>query len=208
MSKTSTESQSVTEAESIEIDLRDPYLAGFLAWLVPGAGHIYQRRYGKGILFFVCILGTFLYGLWLGGGRVVYASWTPQDRRWPYPCQLGAGAVTLPAVVQNYRVRHSNPPKEPLWGGFMKPPTMPELDAWQGELATYFDLGTTYTMVAGLLNVLAIYDALAGPLIIVPHRRKEEDEEKRRKKKARAGPDPSNGEPNDVAADAAKGGAG
>ena len=59
---------------TIEIDLKDPRLAAFLAWLVPGLGHIYQGRTGKGILFSVCILGTFFYGMYVGGGRVVYAS--------------------------------------------------------------------------------------------------------------------------------------
>ncbi len=61
------------------IDLRDPWLAAFLAWLVPGLGHFYQRRWGKGGLFFTCILATFFYGLWLGGGRVVYASFRDAD---------------------------------------------------------------------------------------------------------------------------------
>ena len=45
--------------ESIYIDLRSPYLAALLAWLCPGAGHLYQRRYGKGVLFLVCILSTY-----------------------------------------------------------------------------------------------------------------------------------------------------
>ena len=40
-------------AQPIEIDLKEPWLAALLAWLVPGLGHIYQGRTGKGILFFV-----------------------------------------------------------------------------------------------------------------------------------------------------------
>ena len=51
------------EPVELEIDLKDPRLAAFLAWLVPGLGHFYQGRTAKGVLFFVCILGTFLYGL-------------------------------------------------------------------------------------------------------------------------------------------------
>ena len=58
----------------VEIELKDPRLAAFLAWLVPGLGHIYQGRTGKGILFSICILGTFFYGMYIGSGRVVYAS--------------------------------------------------------------------------------------------------------------------------------------
>src|ERR1700756_3525244 len=77
--------------DSLSIDLRDPYLAAFLAWLIPGAGHFYQRRWGKGGLFMVCILGMFFIGLWMGEGKVVYASWRPNDQRYPYICQIGVG---------------------------------------------------------------------------------------------------------------------
>ncbi len=38
------------------VDLRNRYLAALLAWLIPGAGHLYQGRRTKGQLFFVCIL--------------------------------------------------------------------------------------------------------------------------------------------------------
>ena len=96
-----------------EIDLKDPRLAAFLAWLVPGLGHIYQGRTGKGVLFFVCILGTFFYGLYIGQGRVVYASTENLlsrrflNERWQYVCQLGVGLPALPALVQRYRVIQS-----------------------------------------------------------------------------------------------------
>ena len=66
--------------ESQSIQLKDPLVAGVLAWLVPGLGHFYQGRNAKGALFAICILGTFLYGLYLGGskevgwGRAVYFS--------------------------------------------------------------------------------------------------------------------------------------
>jgi hypothetical protein len=61
--------------DSLEIDLREPNFAALLAWVWPGLGHIYQRRYAKGVLFMVCILGTYFFGLALGEGKVVYASW-------------------------------------------------------------------------------------------------------------------------------------
>ncbi len=161
--------------EVLEVDLRDPALAAFLAWFLPGAGHLYQGRIGKGLLFFVCILGTFTYGLYLGGGRVVYASWRPEDRRLPYLCQIGVGLPALPALVQAQRVRSG---RQPLFAGLMAPPrNQEELADWHFRLHRYFDLGTIYTMIAGLLNVLAIYDAWAGPLLIVT----ESKESKKRK---------------------------
>jgi TM2 domain-containing membrane protein YozV len=184
-----------------QVDLKDPWLAAFLAWLVPGAGHFYQGRTGKGFLFLVCILGTFIFGLYLGQGRVVYASMRPEDRRLPYLCQFGAGVVATPALVQAQRVRSG---KEPLWSGFMAPPDLRrpihatddqgkpiifphELSKWHYELHSYFELGTVYTMIAGLLNVLAIFDAFAGPAPWV--RRKEETGEEGADKRSRP-PDP------------------
>ncbi len=153
----------------VEVDLRNAGLAAFLAWLWPGAGHLYQRRYAKGILFMVVVLGMFFFGLLIGEGHVVYASWTKTDRRWQYLCQLGAGLPALPALVQARRVFRV-PKQPPLWNGFMAPPEQPvrpeaadQLAGWHERLSYRFELGTLYTMIAGLLNVLAIYDAYAGP---------------------------------------------
>ena len=45
----------------VEVDLKNPWLAALWAWLWPGAGHLYQGRYAKGVLFMVCILVTYFY---------------------------------------------------------------------------------------------------------------------------------------------------
>jgi hypothetical protein len=211
-----------------EIDLRDRWLAAFLAWLLPGAGHLYQRRYGKGFLFMICILGAFFYGIFLGSSNVVYASFRKgedkpfkqDDARYAYLCQVGIGLPALPAMIQAKRVGGANP-KPPLWDGYMAPPVLigqrvhqdwvdrlvqsstdekvgdfrkvhfegPEgathlrydpdrpseqqtdfngkanqLSMWHEHYGSFFDLGTVFTMIAGLLNVLVIFDAWAGPM--------------------------------------------
>jgi hypothetical protein len=146
------------------VNLKDPTVAAILAWLIPGMGHIYQGRTAKGVLFMVTILGTFFYGLFLSDGKAVYASWLDDDRRPHYFAQLGAGLPALPALVQTYRVRSG---KAPLFGGFEAPPADPaQLSEWYRKLHNYFELGTVYTMIAGLLNVLAIYDAWGGPVFL------------------------------------------
>jgi len=76
---------------------RDPVVAAILGWLIPGMGHIYQGRTAKGLLFMICILSAFFYGLIISDGRAVYASWTDSDKRLPYFCQLGVGLPALPA---------------------------------------------------------------------------------------------------------------
>jgi hypothetical protein len=193
----------------IDVKLKDPWLAAFLAWLLPGLGHLYQRRTAKGVLFMVCILGTFLFGLYLGDGHVVYASLPHQQPyRWQYWCQIGAGAPALPALVQRERIKRGS---EPFASGLMAPPRDPdvvrdfrlqeevslesideagnlvhhptELAKWNHDRPSRFELGTVFTMVAGLLNVLVIYDAFAGPLVILPDPKKKkkgkgENEEK------------------------------
>lgn len=158
------------QPETIEIDLRNPTLAAFLAWIWPGAGHIYQRRYFKGGLFMLSILAMYFCGLSMGRGHVVYASWTETDKRWHYFCQVGVGLPALPAVVEYKRVIRDN--KEPLFGGVMAPPEQPvkpdsedELAFWHKTMDARFELGTLYTMIAGLLNILVICDAYAGPFL-------------------------------------------
>ena len=181
----------------LEVNLKDPRLAAFLAWLVPGLGHLYQGRTGKGLLFFVCIVGTFVYGLYIGDGRVVYASVPSPLTRWQYFCQVGVGLPALPALVERERFKQG---KQPLVADVMRPPDMQhrytskddagnlvtspnELAQWHHDLADRFEMGTVFTVIAGLLNVLVIYDAYGGPLVIAP------PEKKKKKKDDAAGGD-------------------
>jgi hypothetical protein len=173
------------------IDLRNRHLAALLAWLIPGAGHLYQGRRTKGRLFFVCILSTWILGFALGGGHVVYASWQPGDKRWHYFLQAGVGAAALPALLQGYEMKkHTDPftgetdrDYEPYWGGFMAPPFRPvmegeadEVAAWYARRGAGYEMGTWYTVIAGLLNILVIYDAYGGPLAVPISGRRREDE--------------------------------
>jgi hypothetical protein len=198
MAETPVENESTTP-----IQLKEPELSAFLAWLIPGLGHWYQGRKTKAVLFFVCIMTIFAYGLYLGSsnerisdtnpnsiglGRVVYFSWRENDKRLHYICQICAGLPAMPALVQAWRVANNKKVWE--WThGFMAPPRMPALpgvneDANKDQptsselslkLNRRFELGTVYTMIAGLLNVLAIYDAWCGPVIAEPARKKEEE---------------------------------
>lgn len=198
------DTESSQSPDIIEVELKNRHFAGVLAWLWPGAGHMYQGRYGKGALFMVCILGTFFFGLVLGDGHVVYASFDDADlrggvrqmlARWQYLPQLGVGAPAFPAIVQAVQVNNGH---EPFWGGFMAPPQEArqlngfpignddELASWHRKLGNAFEIGTLYTVIAGLLNVLAIYDAYAGPFVAEPENETDESSEKKRKKKDRS----------------------
>ncbi|MEX2091569.1 MAG: DUF6677 family protein [Pirellulales bacterium] len=178
-----TTAKSTAEPAELVIELKDPRLAAFLAWLVPGLGHFYQGRTAKGVLFFVCILGTFFYGLYIGNGQVVYASTPSILTRWQYLFQLGVGLPATPALVQRQRALEGKAPL-PLFGDVMRPPRAQsdpsrdlaghevlhpdEIAKWNHDSADMFEMGTVYTIVAGLLNLLVICDAFGGPLVIHP----------------------------------------
>ncbi len=178
--------------EEQSVELKDPGLAALLAWLIPGLGHLYQGRTAKGILFSVCILGTFVYGVFLGGrsdlgyGRANYMSFRQGDSRLYFLAQIGVGVPSFPAVIQALRVGRGD---SPLWNGFMAPPRIegdnnpalrnsPTLDTLNYELSTRFELATLYTVIAGLLNILAIYDAWGGPVFLEERKEEEEEPEK------------------------------
>ncbi len=188
----------VSPDDGTTIDLANPALAAFLSWLVPGLGQLYQGRWFKGTVFMVSLMATFLAGLWIGGGTVVYASWRPGDRRLEFIGQAGIGVAAIPSLVQAALV--SGSAKQPLGYGWFAPPLLrgqevsetyrqqviasdPEIgpedfagmrftprqpgdqsSLWRRRLGRHFDFGTLYTTLAGLLNLLVIYDAWAGPL--------------------------------------------
>lgn len=197
------------------VDLKEPALAALLGWLIPGLGHWYQGRRAKAVLFFVCIMGTFAYGVCLsssnapvdnkkdttiGWGRTVYFSWRENDRRLPYLCQIGIGLPALPALIQANRMANN---QKVWWHGFMAPPwpskeareaarsaghdqnySQPTLHDLHRQLHRYFELGTVFTMVGGLLNVLAMYDAWGGPVAPPPKKEDEDDSDDETKDEA------------------------
>lgn len=189
----------VSPDDGSAIDLRNPALAAFLGWLVPGLGHVYQGRRLKGWLFMATIMTTFLVGWWIGGGHVVFAQWKGADKRFAFLGQAGIGVAAVPAVLQAWCMEGVG--RQPLGGsGWFAPPVRtgqfvspsyaarlvasdPAINAddffdrppvkqfrgdqlaiWQFQLGRLFDIGTLYTMLAGMLNMLVVFDAWAGPL--------------------------------------------
>jgi hypothetical protein len=147
------------------ISLRHPYRAALLAWLVPGLGHFYQGRIGKGWLYAICILGLYFLGFAMGEGKIVYWRWVnplgnPEKFCLYYLGQFFVGLPALPALIQGtlsyYDVR-------PILWGFMAEPPQNILNGLHPRLGKLVEIGTIYTTVAGLLNILAIYDAFEGP---------------------------------------------
>jgi hypothetical protein len=147
------------------VRLRDPLLSAFLAWLVPGGGHLYQGRTGKAILYAVCIIGLYTMGLLMGEFKIVYWRWVnplgnPEKFCIYYLGQFWVGLPALPALLQG-TLQHLG--HDPWLGGFLAEPSQTVLNGLHPKLGKLVEIGTIYTTVAGLLNILAIYDAYEGP---------------------------------------------
>lgn len=185
----STSNEAEFEDDIPHVDLKNPGIAAFWAWFWPGAGHFYQGRTAKGLVFMVAILTTYFFGLVIGKGNVVYASFRSDDWRLQYYCQVGVGLPALPAIVQAVRVGQR---QRPLFNGIMAPPKQirgssdDELSQWHKRPNMSFEMGTLYTMVAGLLNILAVCDAYAGPLLMSSDEKKKRAREAVAKKRSEA----------------------
>ncbi len=167
----SAENGHVVFVDDCEIHLKNRYFAAVLAFLVPGAGHYYQGRRNKAYLFAVCILSLFFLGLFVGQGRVVYAAWNPDEYRIQFPAQMCVGIPAFPAAIQGWMHRDDAKRGDRggdgtwSWSTFMAAPVdRNELSQWHFSTSAGFELGSLYTAVAGLLNLLAIFDAYAGPM--------------------------------------------
>lgn len=121
--------------------LRAP-VAGLLAWLVPGLGHMFIGHRGRGLVFLVTITATFWTGVAIGGVR---ATVDPQERTLWFMAQLCTGANTGAAYALHAVLDAA------ARSGGTKAPIGPWLSA---------EVGVHYTGVAGLLNLLVILDAL------------------------------------------------
>jgi hypothetical protein len=159
----------------------DPF-AAVLSYLIPGLGQIYQGRVGKGVLFAVSLYALFFYGMYLGRWSNVFLGDTAaRFPAWRLPAlannlynrphfagQFWMGVVCWPAIY-HYNTQPPNQPRGPITTRdefikkFEAAPDESELNVLQRDGDKRWDLGWVYTVIAGVLNVLVIYDALAGP---------------------------------------------
>jgi TM2 domain-containing membrane protein YozV len=172
----------------------DP-LAALLSYLIPGLGQIYQGRVGKGLLFFCGLYALFFYGMWMGQWRNV---WLPDtdglpevtfagqklgdplkavSYRFQFLGQVWIGTAAWPAVYQ-YAAFDRTKDAGPIFGKFQRMPDEKELNDLQRNGNKRWDLGWVYTVIAGVLNLLVIYDALAGPMFRDPPADWHEDAER------------------------------
>ena len=107
-------------------------VAPALGWLIPGTGHIIQKRYIRGVLLLVSIGTLFVLGLMMQG-HIYKANGGDILDILGFIGDLGAGGMYIVTLATN--------------GG-------------QGAVAyAIADYGTKFMIVAGLLNFIAVADA-------------------------------------------------
>lgn len=130
---------------------KHPEVAALLAWLLPGAGHIYGGQRLKGLVSMVLLLGAFVAGIWVSRGEALSLE-AEMGHRFAFIAQVGGGLPTAVGLAYS----HGHLPWKPDRGEVY----------WQQEeyisRLPAIDTGLLLTMVAGLLNLLLIHDALNG----------------------------------------------
>jgi hypothetical protein len=107
-------------------------IAPAIGWLIPGAGHLIQRRWIRGLLLLISIASLFVLGL-LMQGHIYKANGGDILDMLGFIGDLGAGGLYITTLALN--------------GG-------------RGAIAfAIADYGTKFMIVAGLLNFIAVADA-------------------------------------------------
>ncbi len=78
--------------------------------------------------------------------------------------QFWMGIVVWPAIWQYATYEPSK--EHPVLKDFMRTPDIKALNAVHTSGNKLLELGWVYTVIAGVLNILVIYDALAGPALL------------------------------------------
>ena len=125
----STTEKSKEQAEPLSVMA---VVAPAIGWLVPGAGHMIQKRWIRGGLLFVSIVTLFLLGLAMQG-HIYKANGGDILDILGFIGNLGAGGLYILSSAMD-------------WG--------------QGAIAfATADYGTKFMIVAGLLNFISVADA-------------------------------------------------
>jgi hypothetical protein len=110
----------------------NPYLISAIAWLVPGAAHLWLGRTQKGLIFLIALPLMFATGVWLEGRLFPFQPSEPLVALAAF-ADVGIGLPYFAAKALN-------------------------LGAGNVIAATY-EYGNAFIIVAGLLNMLVVLDA-------------------------------------------------
>jgi hypothetical protein len=132
MASTNTQAPAAKPGTFAEANMTLAIIAPLVGWLVPGAGHLIQRRWIRGVILMFCIVCMFMLGLAMQGKVYTPNSGDLLDML-GFIGDLGAGGLYIVTRM---------------------------MDAGQGAIhRAVADYGTKFIVVSGLLNVIAAVDA-------------------------------------------------
>jgi uncharacterized protein DUF6677 len=110
----------------------NPVLAAVAAWLLPGLGHLYLKRWLRGLLFFLLVVVSLAIGCRLEGNLYRPVSREPLSLL----ATLGSMGMGIPYFVLRYGAGYEG-----------------------NVVAPGYEYGTAFLLTAGLMNWLLVLDA-------------------------------------------------
>lgn len=114
------------------------WLVGLISWFLPGAGHILQKRWRRGLIIGLVIWTMFIIGIISGGAY--YPGYSFKDGFLLYLLNVFAKFGNGLGFLVSYFLSQNPPPNAASWATF--------------------EYGGRFLEVAGLLNYLAAVDAV------------------------------------------------
>lgn len=126
------ETRPAPAGEPTPIARANPVVCVVLAWLLPGAGHVYLRRWRRGVLFFALVLAAVVIGVALEGKLWRMVPGQPLT----YLGTLACAGLGIPYLVLRF------------------------LTGYEGNvLSQGYEYGAAFLLTGGLMNLLLILDA-------------------------------------------------
>jgi hypothetical protein len=117
-----------------------PALVALIGWLIPGFGYWLLGRRIRAVIVALCVVFVFAMGVLIGGVRVVDA-----------PTELGFGSLLQKPWFIGQVLTGPVSIVAAVWAGHVDESHTSHSRSWE--------LGTLYTAIAGMLNLLALIDA-------------------------------------------------
>lgn len=132
MAKTEVTTPDVQPKAAAELVPLMALAAPILGWIVPGAGHLIQKRWARGFLLMFAVALMFLLGI-LMGGKIYHANTGDLLDMLGFVGDAGAGGLYV----------------------------LSRMMEWGTAAIAYAtaDYGTKYIVISGLLNVMSMVDA-------------------------------------------------
>lgn len=118
--------------------MNNPFLIGIIAWFLPGAGHIFQGRLMRGGIILIVVWTMFVIAVLSGGAY--YPGFEFKDGALLYLLNIFARLGNGLGALISFLLMNSPPPNVAAWATF--------------------EYGGRFLEIAGLLNFLAVLDAI------------------------------------------------